>query len=142
MARDGLFFRGAGTLNANRVPAKALILQTVWTVLLCLTGTYGQLLDYVIFAALVFYVLTTVGLFILRSKRPDIERPYRALGYPVLPALYIALAGGVMVLILLSPTSRFQAVSGLVIVLIGIPVYYLWRRLESDRPPPPAVRPT
>lgn len=139
MARDGLFFRRAGTLNVNRVPATALILQTVWTAVLCLTGTYGQLLDYVIFAALVFYVLTTVGLFILRAKRPDIERPYRAIGYPVLPALYIALAGGVMVLILLSPTSRFQAVSGLVIVLIGIPVYYLWRKVEGDRPPPPPV---
>ena len=142
MARDGLFFRGAGTLNANRVPAMALILQTVWTVLLCLTGTYGQLLDYVIFAALVFYVLTTLGLFILRVKRPDIERPYRALGYPFLPALYIALAGGVMLLILLSPTSRFQAVAGLVIVLIGIPVYYVWRRIEGNRPPPAAVSPT
>jgi APA family basic amino acid/polyamine antiporter len=139
MARDGLFFRAAGALNKNRVPATALILQTIWTALLCLTGTYGQLLDYVIFAALVFYVLTTVGLFILRAKRPDIERPYRAVGYPVLPALYIALAGGVMVLILLSPTSRFQAVSGLVLVLIGIPVYFLWRKAEGNRPPPPAV---
>jgi APA family basic amino acid/polyamine antiporter len=139
MARDGLFFRRAGVLNKNRVPAVALILQTVWTALLCLTGTYGQLLDYVIFAALVFYVLTTIGLFILRAKRPDIPRPYKALGYPVLPALYIALAGGVMILILLSPTSRFQAVSGLVIVLIGIPVYYLWRKAEGNRPPPPAV---
>ena len=139
MARDGLFFRRAGTLNANRVPATALILQTVWTAVLCLTGTYGQLLDYVIFAALVFYVLTTIGLFILRSKRPDIERPYKAIGYPVLPALYIALAGGVMVLILLSPTSRFQAVSGLVIVLIGIPVYFLWRKMEGSRSPPPPL---
>ena len=139
MARDGLFFRKAGTLNKNRVPAFALILQTIWTALLCLTGTYGQLLDYVIFAALVFYVLTTIGLFILRAKRPDIERPYRALGYPVLPALYIALAGGVMVLILLSPTSRFQAVSGLVLVVVGIPVYYLWRKIEGDRAPPPPV---
>jgi APA family basic amino acid/polyamine antiporter len=139
MARDGLFFRSAGVLNKNRVPAVALILQTVWTALLCLTGTYGQLLDYVIFAALVFYVLTTLGLFILRAKRPDIHRPYKALGYPFLPALYIALAGGVMVLILLSPTSRFQAVSGLVIVLIGIPVYYLWRKVEGNRPPPSPV---
>lgn len=139
MARDGLFFRRAGTLNANRVPATALILQTAWTALLCLSGTYGQLLNYVIFAALVFYVLTTLGLFILRVKRPDIERPYKALGYPFLPALYIALAGGVMILILLSPTSRTEAVSGLVLVLVGIPVYYLWRKAEGNRPPPPAV---
>src|SRR5688500_10356967 len=139
MARDGLFFRSAGVLNKNRVPAVALILQTVWTALLCLTGTYGQLLNYVIFAALVFYVATTIGLFILRAKRPDIERPYKALGYPVLPALYIALAGGVMILLLLSPTSRTEAVSGLVIVLIGIPVYYLWRKVEGNRPPPSPV---
>jgi basic amino acid/polyamine antiporter, APA family len=133
MARDGLFFRRAGVLNKNRVPATALILQTAWTALLCLSGTYGQLLNYVIFAALVFYVLTTLGLFILRVKRPDIERPYKALGYPFLPALYIALAGGVMILILLSPTSRTEAVSGLVLVLIGIPVYYLWRRTIGAR---------
>ena len=139
MARDGLFFRSAGVLNKNRVPAVALILQSVWTALLCLTGTYGQLLDYVIFAALVFYVLTTVGLFILRAKRPDMPRPYKAIGYPVLPALYIALAVGVMVLILLHPTSSTQALFGLVLVLIGIPVYFLWRKVEGNRPPPPAV---
>jgi APA family basic amino acid/polyamine antiporter len=140
MARDGLFFRNAGVLNKNRVPAMALVLQTIWTALLCLTGTYGQLLNYVIFAALVFYVATTIGLFILRAKRPDIERPYKALGYPVLPALYIALAGGVMILLLLSPTSRTEAVSGLVLVVIGIPVYFLWRKAEGNRPPPPAVK--
>jgi APA family basic amino acid/polyamine antiporter len=141
MARDGLFFRRAGTLNANRVPATALILQSAWTALLCLTGTYGQLLNYVIFAALVFYVLTTIGLFILRRTRPDVPRPYKALGYPILPALYIALAAGVMILILLSPTSRTEAVGGLVLVLIGIPVYFLWRKVEGNRPPPPAVAP-
>jgi basic amino acid/polyamine antiporter, APA family len=133
MARDGLFFKGAGVLSHNRVPSKAIIAQTVWTVLLCLTGTYGQLLDYVIFAALVFYVLTTIGLFILRAKKPEMERPYRAIGYPVLPALYIALAGGVMVLIALAPTSRFQAMAGLGIVLIGVPVYFLWRQLGGGR---------
>jgi len=140
MARDGLFFRRAATLSTRRVPAFALVVQTIWTALLCLSGTYGQLLNYVIFAALVFYVLTTLGLFMLRAKRPDIERPYKALGYPVLPALYIALAGSVMILILLSPTSRTEAVSGLVLVLIGIPVYYLWRKVEGTRPPPPAVQ--
>jgi APA family basic amino acid/polyamine antiporter len=133
MARDGLFFRKAGELNANRVPAFALILQTAWTAVLCLTGTYGQLLDYVIFAALVFYVLTTLGLFILRAKRPDLPRPYKAIGYPVLPALYILLAAGVMLLILLSPTSRMQALFGLLVVLVGIPVYHIWRRVEGPR---------
>ena len=127
MARDGLFFQRAGALNARQVPAFALLIQAIWTSLLCLTGTYGQLLDYVIFAALIFYVLTTIGLFILRRTRPDAERPYRAVGYPVLPALYILLAAGVAVLILLAPSTRTQAVSGLVVVLLGIPVYFLWR---------------
>jgi APA family basic amino acid/polyamine antiporter len=131
MACDKLFFRGAGVLNKNKVPATALVLQSIWTAVLCLTGTYGQLLDYVIFAALVFYVLTTIGLFILRAKRPNAERPYRAVGYPFLPALYIALAGGVMILILLAPASRFQALSGLAIVVVGIPVYYLWRAIDD-----------
>jgi APA family basic amino acid/polyamine antiporter len=142
MARDGVFFRSAGTLNKNRVPAIALVLQTAWTALLCLTGTYGQLLDYVIFAALLFYVLTTIGLFILRVKRPDAERPYRAVGYPFLPALYIALAASVMVLILMAPTSQFQAVSGLVLVILGIPVYFLWRMIEGNRAPPPPLQGT
>ncbi len=128
MAKDGLFFRRVGTMSANRVPATALIIQSVWTSLLCLTGTYGQLLDYVIFAALVFYVLTTIGLFILRSKLPNAERPYRAIGYPVLPALYILLASAVGVAMLIADKTRAQALSGLVIVLLGVPVYFLWRR--------------
>ncbi len=134
MARDGLFFRRVGTLNERRVPAAGLIVQSVWTALLCLTGSYGQLLNYVIFAALVFYALTTIGLFILRAKRPDAERPYRALGYPVLPAVYIALTTLVMLLILLSPSTRQDAFLGLVLVLIGIPIYFLWRRVESSPP--------
>ena len=131
MARDGLFFRRAGTLNSNNVPAFALVLQMIWTAILCLTGTYGQLLNYVIFAALLFYAFTTVGLFILRAKRPDAPRPYRAVGYPLLPALYIVLCCAVMLLLLLSPTTRTESISGLVLVLIGIPVFYLWRRAEG-----------
>jgi APA family basic amino acid/polyamine antiporter len=134
MARDGLFFRRVGTLNARRVPAAGLIIQSVWTAFLCLTGSYGQLLNYVIFAALVFYALTTIGLFILRGKRPDAERPYRALGYPVLPAVYIALTTLVMLLILLSPSTRQDAFLGLALVLIGIPIYFLWRRVEVAPP--------
>ena len=134
MSEDGLFFRKAGTLNRNHVPAFALIVQSVWTAILCLTGTYNQLLNYVIFAALLFYVFTTAGLFVLRSKRPDAPRPYRAFGYPVLPLIYILLCCGVMVLLLLSPTTRTEAVSGLVLVLIGIPVFYLWRRVERPSP--------
>ena len=131
MARDGLFFRRAGTLNSNNVPAFALIVQSIWTAILCLTGTYGQLLNYVIFAALLFYAFTTAGLFILRRTRADMPRPYRAVGYPILPALYIVLCCAVMLLLLLSPTTRTESISGLVLVLIGIPVFYLWRRAEG-----------
>ena len=133
MARDKLFFKRAGQLNKNHVPASALIVQAIWTSLLCLTGTYGQLLDYVIFAALIFYALTTIGLFILRSKRPDAERPYRAIGYPVLPALYIVLASTIAVVLLIADKTRAQALSGLVLVAIGVPVFFLWRMVEPDR---------
>ena len=132
MARDGLFFRGVGTLNARAVPAAGLIVQSVWVSFLCLTGTYGQLLNYVIFAALVFYVLTTIGLFVLRVKRPDADRPYRAVGYPTLPALYMVLAAVVAVILLIAPKTRTEAVSGLVLVLVGIPVYFIWRRVEAS----------
>ncbi len=132
MSRDGLFFKAAGSLSARQVPAVGLVLQTVWTAALCLSGTYGQLLNYVIFANLVFYVLTTAGLFVLRARRPDAERPYRVLGYPFVPGVYLAMAAGVMILILMSPHSRTEAVSGLVIVAIGVPVYYLWRAVEKS----------
>ncbi|HEU6450595.1 MAG TPA: amino acid permease [Gemmatimonadaceae bacterium] len=128
MARDGLFFRKAGELNERRVPAAGLLIQAVWASLLCLTGTYGQLLNYVIFASLTFYVFTTLGLFILRKKMPDAERPYRALGYPFLPGLYIVLAAAVAVILLIAPQTRAQALAGLGLVLVGIPVFYLWRR--------------
>ena len=133
MARDGLFFRRVGTLNRNHVPAAGLLVQVIWTSLLCLTGTYGQLLDYVIFAALIFYVLTTIGLFVLRAKLPNAPRPYRAIGYPVLPALYIGLAAAVAVILLIADKTRAQAFSGLALVLLGVPIYYVWRRVE--RPP-------
>ena len=132
MARDGLFFRRVGTLNTHAVPAAGLVVQSIWVSLLCLTGTYGQLLNYVIFAALVFYVLTTIGLFILRAKRPDADRPYRAVGYPALPALYMLLAAAVAVILLIAPKTRTEALSGLVLVLVGIPVYFIWRRVEAS----------
>ena len=131
MARDRLFFRRTGNLNKHNVPAAALIAQSIWTSLLCLTGTYGQLLNYVIFAALIFYALTTVGLFMLRRQRPDAERPYRVVGYPVLPALYIVLASAIAVILLIANQTRAQALSGLVIVLLGVPVYFIWRKVES-----------
>ncbi len=133
MARDGLFFQRAGSLNARGVPAYALIVQSIWISLLCLTGTYGQLLDYVIFAALVFYCLTTIGLFILRRTRPTAERPYKAVGYPVLPGLYVLLAGGLAIVLLIADKTRAQAVAGLAIVLLGIPVYFLWRSGGAPR---------
>jgi APA family basic amino acid/polyamine antiporter len=130
MAHDGLFFRKVGTLSARHVPATGLVVQGIWTSLLCLTGTYSQLLDYVIFAQLIFYVLTTTGLFVLRRTRPDAERPYRAIGYPVLPALYLVSAASIAVILLLAAKTRAQALAGLVLVLIGVPVYVLWRRVE------------
>jgi APA family basic amino acid/polyamine antiporter len=133
MARDGSFFARAGVLSAHGVPAFALVVQSVWTSLLCLTGTYNQLLDYVIFAALIFYALTTIGLFLLRRQRPDEPRPYRAVGYPVLPALYVLAAAGVAVTLLVATKTRVQALSGLAIVLLGVPVYYWWHRGAARR---------
>ena len=91
MAKDNLFFKAAGNLNKNSVPAAALIFQGIWASLLCLSGTYGQLLDYVIFAVLIFYILTITGIFILRKKKSNLERPYKAFGYPILPIIYIFL---------------------------------------------------
>ncbi|HXX62446.1 MAG TPA: amino acid permease, partial [Bacteroidota bacterium] len=127
MAQDGLFFRSVGRLNARGVPGAALAVQALWASLLCLTGTYSNLLDYVIFAVLVFYVLTVAGIFILRKTQPDAARPYRAFGYPVLPALYIAAALAVSIdLLIFKPAYTWP---GLIIVLLGIPVYYLWRLL-------------
>jgi APA family basic amino acid/polyamine antiporter len=127
MAVDGLFFRRAGTLDpARHTPAFALMIQCVWAVLLTLSGSYSDLLDYVIFAVLLFYIMTIAGLFVLRRKRPDMERPYRAFGYPVLPAVYIAAASLIEVLLLLFKPSYTWP--GLIIVLLGVPVYFVWRR--------------
>jgi len=127
MARDGLFFKRVGTLDPRRhTPVTSLGIQCAWAVLLTLSGTYGDLLDYVIFAVLLFYILTIAGLFVLRRTRPDMERPYRAFGYPVVPAAYIVVAGAIEVLLLVyKPNYTFP---GLVIVLLGVPVFFLWRR--------------
>jgi APA family basic amino acid/polyamine antiporter len=130
MALDGLFFRGVGRLDPkHHAPTVSLGVQCVWACLLTLTGRYGDLLDYVIFAVLLFYILTIVGVFVLRRTRPDAERPYRALGYPVLPVIYIALAGLIEILLLLYKPSYTWP--GLIIVLLGLPVYWLWRRRET-----------
>lgn len=126
MAKDGLFFKKAGTLNSKAVPATGLILQAIWASILCISGTYGQLLDYVVFSVLIFYVLTIAGIFILRRTMPDAERPYKAFGYPVIPALYIILATIIMLILLFY--KRDYTWPGLVIVLLGIPVYFLWKK--------------
>jgi APA family basic amino acid/polyamine antiporter len=154
MARDGLFFRRTGQLNERHVPAFGLVLQCIWASLLVLPRTrrrdesgaplldtvtgeplygnvYGNLLDYVVFAVLIFYVLTIAGLFVLRRKRPDAERPYRAVGYPVVPALYILAATAIAIVLLLYKTSTTWP--SLVIVLTGIPFYLIWRRSATPQ---------
>jgi APA family basic amino acid/polyamine antiporter len=131
MARDGLFFQAVGRLNRRGVPAAGLLLQGGWAILLTFSGTYSQLLDYIIFAALLFYVLTVVGLFVLRRKRPNAERPYRAFGYPVIPAIYILLCTVVMFdLLVVKPLYTWP---GLIIVLTGFPVYFLWRAVRPAK---------
>jgi APA family basic amino acid/polyamine antiporter len=128
MAKDRLFFKKVGEINKHGVPGFAITVQGIWAVLLCLSGTYSDLLDYVIFAVLIFFTLTILAIFILRKKRPDIPRPYKAFGYPVIPAIYILTTITIMVILLIyKPTYTFP---GLIIVLLGIPVYYIWRRLN------------
>jgi APA family basic amino acid/polyamine antiporter len=157
MARDGLFFKATGKLNRSSVPGIGLALQCAWTCLLVLPRTrlrdasgapkldpttgleqygnvYSNLLDYVVFAVLIFYVLTIIGLFVLRRKRPDAERPYRAFGYPLVPALYIATATVIMVVLLFYKTETSWP--GLAIVLAGLPVYFLWKKLNSRQQEP------
>ena len=145
MAKDKLFFRSTGNLNKNHVPAFALVLQCIWACLLVLPRTragkflpdgaedygnlYGMLLDYVVFAVLIFYILTIIGLFILRRTRPDAARPYKAFGYPVIPALYIFAATVIsLVLLFYKPQTSLP---GLAIVLSGVPVYFIWRGLSK-----------
>ena len=128
MARDGLFFRRAGELHeSHRTPAFGLKVQAIWASLLCLSGTYSQLLDYVIFAAVLFFLLTVVGLFALRIRQPDAERPVRAPFYPWLPAAYAA-ATLVFCVNLLVQKPQYSW-PGLIIVALGIPVYFAWRHL-------------
>ena len=127
MARDNLFFASAGRLHPTfRTPTFGLVAQAVWAGVLCISGTYGQLLDYVIFAALVFYFLTTIALFRLRRTRPDLPRPVKAFGYPVLPALYLLAVGALMVILLFE--KPLYTWPGLLIVASGVPVYMVWRR--------------
>ena len=140
MARDGLFFRRVGELNKNHVPAWALIIQGIWAGVLVLPRTvktnsagdlvgygnlYGNLLDYVISAALIFYILTIAGLFLLRWKRPDAERPYKAFGYPIVPILYIVGAGTILLVLFIYQTATTWP--GLLIVISGVPIYFFWK---------------
>ena len=147
MARDRLFFKATAKLNDKHVPAMGLVLQGVWTALLVLPRTriihpqtgvetygnlYSDLLDYVVFAVLIFYVLTIGGLFVLRRKWPNAERPYRAFGYPLVPVLYVVAATVIMVALILYKTQTTWP--GLVIVLMGVPIYFIWRWLRHRKP--------
>lgn len=133
MANDGLFFRKMANSNKQQVPGFSLWIQCIWASLLCLSGKYGDLLDYVMFVVILFYILTIAGLFILRFKQPKADRPYKAFGYPVLPALYIiAMIGFIVNLLIVKPQFT---VPGLIIVLTGIPVYYIWKFVHSKNAP-------
>ncbi len=143
MAKDGLFFKSAGELNKNRVPAWGLVIQGIWSAFYVLPRTvktaadgklsygnlYGDLLTYVISAALIFYILTIVGIFILRKKRPDAERPYKAFGYPIIPALYVV--GAAIILGVLFIYQTTTTLPGLFIVLTGVPVYFIWKNISK-----------
>ncbi|HEX4285239.1 MAG TPA: amino acid permease [Terracidiphilus sp.] len=127
MSQDGLFFKSVGKLHPRyRTPVAGLLVQAAWTAVLCLSGSYSQLLDYIIFAVLVFYILTIAGLFVLRFTQPDTPRPYKALGYPILPAIYIVMA--IWICIVLLRYKPQYTWPGLVLVLLGIPVYLFWSR--------------
>jgi len=133
MSQDGLFFRSVGRLHPRyRTPVTSLVLQGFWTALLCISGSYGQLLDYIIFAALVFYILTIGSVFILRVREPNATRPYRAFGYPVLPALYIVMAVWICAFLLrYKPQYTWP---GLAIVCLGVPIYFIWSRVGGGKP--------
>ncbi len=134
MALDGLFFKNAGQLNQAGVPSWALWSQCIWASLLCLSGSYGALLDFVIIIVLIFYILTIYGIFILRRKMPDAERPYRAFGYPLLPALYIVAAAAISISLLYAKTSTCGW--GVLIMLLGIPVYFISQAIAQKKPQP------
>jgi APA family basic amino acid/polyamine antiporter len=129
MSTDGLFFRKAGNLNEKSVPGIALWIQCIWASVLCLSGKYGDLLVYSTFASLLFYILTIAGIFILRKKEPDTERPYKAFGYPIIPGLYILITAAICVDLLIYDIKN--AGMGLIIVLLGIPVYLIF--MKNDR---------
>jgi APA family basic amino acid/polyamine antiporter len=129
MAADGLFFERAGRLHEGfKTPAFGLVTQAVWAMALCLSGSYGNLLTYVIFASLLFYFFTVLALFRLRRTRPDLPRPVKAFGYPLLPLLYMAAVLFLLVVLLVDPVQRQYSAFGLLIVALGVPVYFVWRK--------------
>jgi APA family basic amino acid/polyamine antiporter len=132
MAKDGLFFKKAAELNKFSVPGWALWFQCIWASLLCLTGRYGDLLDFVMIIVVIFYILTIIGIFILRKTKPDIVRPYRAFGYPVLPFVYVVVAAAICIALLITKFSTCGW--GVLIMLAGIPVYYLTKPADSTEP--------
>ena len=129
MAKDGLFFKKAARLNKFNVPSNAMVFQGIWASLLCLSGSYGDLLDYCTFSSLIFYIITIAGLFVLRKKMPDVERPYKAFGYPVVPALYIVLTTLICIDLLVYKT--FNCGMGLLIIALGVPVYFMFKRSKN-----------
>jgi APA family basic amino acid/polyamine antiporter len=130
MAKDGLFFKKTGVLNKNAVPEPALWLQCLVASILCLSGKYGDLLDMISFVVVLFYILTIAGIFILRAKRPNAERPYKAIGYPILPAIYIVMAAVFCIaLIIYKPEYTWP---GFIIVLTGIPIYFISLRSSKN----------
>ncbi|GAB2478795.1 amino acid transporter [Hymenobacter qilianensis] len=134
MAKDGLFFPRMARLNKAGVPGVALWAQCLWACGLCLTGSYGQLLNYVMFSVILFYVITIIGIFILRRTRPDAPRPYKALGYPVIPLLYVILASAFCVILLVSPETARDSGLGLLLVAVGVPVYFFFGKRFASRP--------
>jgi basic amino acid/polyamine antiporter, APA family len=129
MAQDGMFLKAAQQLNKKGVPEKALWMQAIWASLLCLSGKYGDLLDFIIFTVLLFYILTIAGIFILRKKQPHLERPYKAFGYPFIPFIYLLLASSICIILLITKTTF--AGGGLLIVLLGLPIYYFIQKKHS-----------
>lgn len=129
MANDGLFFKTAAKLNKFNVPSNAMIFQGIWASLLCLSGSYGDLLDYCTFSSLIFYIITIAGLFVLRKKMPQVVRPYKAFGYPVIPALYITLTSLICIDLLVYKT--FNCGMGLLIIALGVPVYFMFKRSKN-----------
>lgn len=131
MAQDGLFLKQASALNERSVPGKALWVQCIWACLLCLSGSYNQLLNYCTFGSLLFYMVTITGIFVLRRREPNTERPYKAVGYPFVPVFYIVVTLGICLILLSDANTRFDTGMGLLIVALGIPVYYFTKKQKT-----------